>query len=72
MCLRLFLYECECGVCVKVLKEELKFVGFFSKKINDIDTILKTHKYMEHKELILICISKHTVHIEKNTKYENL
>ena len=37
-------------VCVKVLKEELELVGFFSvKKLksNEIATILKTHKYKQ-------------------------
>ena len=42
-CVCVYVYLCMC-VCIKVLKEELKFVDFFPIKMNEIATILKTHK----------------------------
>ena len=64
------LYECECVfmcVCGQSNNGRDENCNFSSKKlkINEINTILKTHKYKQHKEFIVMCISKHIVHVEK-------
>ena len=59
VCVYLCVYLFIC-VCVKVLKEELKFSV---KNLNgyEIDTILKTHKYMQYKKNSLYCVSQSTL-----------
>ena len=54
ICVSVFVFVCVSKYkCVlKGLKEELKFVIFFSKNlnVNEIDAILKTHKYKQYKK----------------------
>ena len=65
ICVSVFLFVCVLSlcVCVKVLKEELKFVIFSVKilNVNEIDTILQTHKYKQYKKNSLYCVSQSTL-----------
>ena len=72
-CVCVCLCICVClsaSVCVKVLKEELKFVIFFSKKlnVNEIYAISKTHKYKQYKKNLLYCVSQSRLCMGKKCK----